>query len=80
VRFLLRPGWLAFIALVAGLCPRLARQGASVAPVKAQNQSKHSGVTAGGGENGRAQAMPAHACGHQPSGGGGKESGRGRGD
>jgi adenosylcobyric acid synthase len=52
--------------VVAGLCRWLAREGASVAPFKAQTMSLNSYVTAAGAEIGRAQAAQARACGIEP--------------
>jgi adenosylcobyric acid synthase len=48
--------------LVAGLCRAYARRGLSVRPFKPQNMSNNAAVTAGGGEIGRARALPARAC------------------
>ncbi|HEU4676274.1 MAG TPA: cobyric acid synthase [Motilibacteraceae bacterium] len=52
--------------LTAGICRWLHRNGAKVAPFKAQNMSNNSAVTADGREIGRAQAVQAAACGLAP--------------
>lgn len=52
--------------IAAGLCRLLARRGFRVAPFKAQNMSNNAGVTATGGEMGRAQFVQAAAAGIEP--------------
>ena len=53
--------------LVAGLGRACARRGLRVRPFKPQNMSNNAGVTADGGEIGRAQMLQARACGVAPS-------------
>ncbi|MBC6440547.1 MAG: cobyric acid synthase [Rhodospirillales bacterium] len=53
--------------LVAGLARALTRRGLAVRPFKPQNMSNNAGVTADGGEIGRAQMLQARACGAAPS-------------
>ncbi len=53
--------------LVAGLARAFARRGLGVRPFKPQNMSNNAGVTADGGEIGRAQMLQARACGVAPS-------------
>lgn len=52
--------------LAAAFCRIFRQDGIRVAPFKAQNMALHSGVTADGGEMGRAQITQAQACGLKP--------------
>src|SRR5690606_17204305 len=52
--------------LATAFCRILARRGFRVAPFKAQNMSNNAGVTAEGGEMGRAQIVQAEAAGIAP--------------
>lgn len=52
--------------LAAGLCRVFKNMGLNPLPFKAQNMSLNSGVTAAGGEMGRAQMLQAVACGVEP--------------
>ena len=52
--------------MTTAICAWLRRQGARVAPFKAQNMSNHSYPCRAGGEIGRAQVVQAEACGLEP--------------
>ena len=52
--------------MVAGLCRAYANRGLRVAPFKPQNMSNNAGVTADGGEIGRAQMLQARAARREP--------------
>jgi adenosylcobyric acid synthase len=52
--------------IVAGLCRAYANRGLKVAPFKPQNMSNNAGVTADGGEIGRAQMLQARAARRDP--------------
>ena len=53
--------------VVAGLARAFTLRGLAVRPFKPQNMSNNAGVTAYGGEIGRAQMLQARACGVAPS-------------
>ena len=53
--------------LVAGLARAFTQRGLRVRPFKPQNMSNNAGVTADGGEIGRAQMLQSRACGVAPS-------------
>jgi len=53
-------------AVATGLCRLFRREGVRVAPFKAVNMSLNAGVTASGGEMGRAQIVQAEAAGLSP--------------
>ena len=53
--------------LVAGLARAYSKRGLQVQPFKPQNMSNNAGVTADGGEIGRAQMLQARACGVAPT-------------
>ena len=53
--------------VVSGICRALKRRGMHPVPFKPQNMSNNAGVTADGGEIGRAQMLQAKACGMPPS-------------
>ncbi len=53
--------------MVAGLGRAFTRRGLAVRPFKPQNMSNNAGVTADGGEIGRAQMLQARACGVAPT-------------
>ena len=52
--------------MVAGLCRAFVNRGMRVAPFKPQNMSNNAGVTADGGEIGRAQMLQARAARREP--------------
>src|SRR5262245_3226744 len=53
--------------IVAGLCRAYAHRGLRVSPFKPQNMSNNAGVTADGGEIGRAQMLQARAARREPT-------------